>query len=42
MDTYDYLAPDDLKQSAAILATLVYRAATADENVAELAAARPQ
>jgi len=42
MDTYDYLAPDDLKQSAAILATLVYRAATADENVAELAAARPR
>jgi len=34
MDTYDYLLPDDLKQSAMILATLLYEAANSDEGLA--------
>jgi hypothetical protein len=33
MDVYDYLPPDDLKQSAAVLAALVYQAAQAPEKL---------
>lgn len=33
MDVYDYLPPEDLKQSAALLAALVYQAAQAPEKL---------
>lgn len=38
MDTYDYLLPEDMKQSAMILATLLYKAANSDQDIAALAA----
>ncbi|HTV10203.1 MAG TPA: M20/M25/M40 family metallo-hydrolase [Candidatus Aquilonibacter sp.] len=35
MDTYDYLLPDDLKQSAVILASVLYEAANADQDLTD-------
>ena len=42
MDTYDHLVPDDLKQSAVIIATFVYNTAQRDEKMPrkEMPAAR--
>jgi len=43
MDSYDHLVADDLKQSAVVVAALVYNAAMSDEKIPrkELPAPRP-
>ena len=41
MDVYDHLLPDDLKQSAAVIATLVYDLAMRDEKLPRKSLAAP-
>jgi hypothetical protein len=33
MDTYDHILEDDLKQSAAVAASLIYQIAVCDERI---------
>lgn len=35
MDSYDHLMPDDLKQSATIMAAFLYNSAMLDEKIQE-------